>query len=65
MYFCIKENIMYYFEIVIVDLNIFICLGLKNILEDIILMVIICVFYFFGELMDDILDMYVYYFIFV
>ena len=36
MYLCTKENIMHHPEIAIVDPNTLTCLGLKNILEDII-----------------------------
>lgn len=53
MYLCTKENIMHHPEIAIVDPNTLTCLGLKNILEDIIPMATIRVFHSFGELTDD------------
>lgn len=58
MYLCTKENIMHHPEIAIVDPNTLTCLGLKNILEDIIPMATIRVFHSFGELTDDTPDMY-------
>ena len=58
MYLCAKENIMHHPEIAIVDPNILTCLGLKNILENIIPMATIRVFHSFGELTDDTPDMY-------
>ena len=63
MYLCTKENIMHHPEIAIVDPNTLTCLGLKNILEDIIPMATIRVFHSFGELTDDTPDMYAHYFI--
>lgn len=57
MYLCAKENIMHHPEIAIVDPNILTCLGLKNILENIIPMATIRVFHSFGELTDDTPDM--------
>ena len=47
MYLCTKENIMHHPEIAIVDPNTLTCLGLKNILEDIIPMATIrvCLLY--------------------
>ena len=53
MYLCTKESIMHHPEIAIVDPNTLTCLGLKNILEDIIPMATIRVFHSFGELTDD------------
>ena len=61
MYLCTKENIMHHPEIAIVDPNTLTCLGLKNILEDIIPMATIRVFHSFGELTDDTPDMYAHY----
>ena len=49
---------MHHPEIAIVDPNTLTCLGLKNILEDIIPMATIRVFHSFGELTDDTPDMY-------
>lgn len=63
MYLCTKESIMHHPEIAIVDPNTLTCLGLKNILEDIIPMATIRVFHSFGELTDDTPDMYAHYFI--
>ena len=54
---------MHHPEIAIVDPNTLTCLGLKNILEDIIPMATIRVFHSFGELTDDTPDMYAHYFI--
>ena len=48
MYLCTKESIMHHPEIAIVDPNTLTCLGLKNILEDIIPMATIRVFHSFG-----------------
>ena len=50
-------------EIAIVDSNTLSCLGLQNLLEEIIPTAIIRSFRSFGELMDDTPDMYVHYFI--
>ena len=50
-------------EIAIVDSNTLSCLGLQNLLEEIIPTDIIRSFRSFGELMDDTPDMYVHYFI--
>ena len=50
-------------EIAIVDSNTLSCLGLQNLLEEIIQTAIIRSFRSFGELMDDTPDMYVHYFI--
>ena len=49
MYLCTKENIMHHPEIAIVDPNTLTCLGLKNILEDIIPMATIRVFRLSGN----------------
>ncbi len=54
---------MHHPEIAIVDPNTLTCLGLKNILEDIIPMATIRIFHSFGELTDDTPDMYAHYFI--
>ena len=50
-------------EIAIVDLNTLTCLGLQNLLEEIIPMATIRAFHSFAELMDDTPDMYAHYFI--
>lgn len=50
-------------EIAIVDSNTLSCLGLQNLLEEIIPMAIIRVFSSFEELVDDTPDMYAHYFI--
>ena len=50
-------------EIAIVDSNTLSCLGLQNLLEEIIPTAVIRSFRSFGELMDDTPDMYVHYFI--
>ena len=50
-------------EIAIVDSNTLSCLGLQNLLEEMIPTAIIRCFRSFGELMDDTPDMYVHYFI--
>ena len=50
-------------EIAIVDSNTLSCLGLQNLLEEIIPTAIIRSFRSFGELMDDTPDMYAHYFI--
>ena len=50
-------------EIAIVDPDILSCLGLQNLLEEIIPAAIVRSFRSFGELMDDTPDMYVHYFI--
>lgn len=50
-------------EIAIVDPNTLTCLGLQNLLEEIIPMAVIRTFHSFGELMDDTPDMYAHYFI--
>lgn len=50
-------------EIAIVDPNTLMCLGLQNLLEEIIPMATIRAFRTFGELMDDTPDMYAHYFI--
>lgn len=51
------------FEIAIVNPNTLSCLGLQNLLEEIIPMGTIRTFHSFGELMDDTPDMYAHYFI--
>lgn len=50
-------------EIAIVEPNTLTCLGLQNLLEEIIPMATIRTFHSFGELMDDTPDMYAHYFI--
>ncbi|WP_291527848.1 helix-turn-helix transcriptional regulator [Bacteroides sp. UBA939] len=50
-------------EIAIVDSNTLSCLGLQNLLEEIIPMAVIRVFSSFEELVDDTPDMYAHYFI--
>ena len=50
-------------EIAIVDSNTLSCMGLQNLLEEIIPMAVIRVFSSFEELMDDTPDMYAHYFI--
>lgn len=50
-------------EIAIVDSNTLTCIGLQNLLEEIIPMAAIRVFRSFGELADDTPDMYAHYFI--
>ncbi|MDE6347367.1 MAG: LuxR C-terminal-related transcriptional regulator [Bacteroides sp.] len=50
-------------EIAIIDPNTLSCLGLQNLLEEIIPTAVIRSFRSFGELMDDTPDMYVHYFI--
>lgn len=50
-------------EIAIVDSNTLTCIGLENLLEEIIPMATIRVFRSFGELTDDTPDMYAHYFI--
>lgn len=50
-------------EIAIVDPNTLMCLGLQNLLEEIIPMATIRAFHSFNELMDDTPDMYAHYFI--
>lgn len=50
-------------EIAIVDSNTLTCIGLQNLLEEIIPMATIRVFRSFGELADDTPDMYAHYFI--
>ncbi len=50
-------------EIAIIDPNILSCLGLRNLLEEIIPTAVVRSFRSFAELMDDTPDMYVHYFI--
>lgn len=50
-------------EIAIVNSNTLSCLGLQNLLEEIIPMAVIRTFHSFAELMDDTPDMYAHYFI--
>ena len=54
---------MYRPEIAIIDPNTLSCMGLQTLLEEIIPMATIRVFYSFGELVDDTPDMYVHYFV--
>ena len=50
-------------EIAIVDSNTLSCLGLQNLMEEIIPMAVIRVFSSFEELVDDTPDMYAHYFV--
>lgn len=50
-------------EIAIIDANTLSCLGLQNLLEEIIPQAVIRTFRSFGELTDDTPDMYVHYFV--
>ena len=50
-------------EFAIIDSNTFSCMGLKGLLEDILPQVTVRCFASFGDLMDDIPDMYAHYFV--
>lgn len=54
---------MFKHEIAIIDTNIFSCIGLKSILENIIPHITIRIFQDFGDFIDDTPDLYVHYFI--
>lgn len=50
-------------EIAVIDANTLSCLGLQNLLEELIPQAVIRMFRSFGELTDDTPDMYVHYFV--